>query len=346
MFSNEILDTFYNGILQSIENTVMSYAQENPYTNSITNYLAPNSIFKDVDELIGFKDETTDKIIFKYGRKYGENEPELTNYSQLVFNPNTGKPEAVKISNNEKVGLGELSGSGKELFSEESELMGSLAVFTGGVFPGHIGDVRKYKPYMETREHIKRDAMGLAFDYCREKATELQGNPANGKKWYVAKVPNMSKPLDAFKPSKYDTGLINKFWGAGTAYYLLEPLFHLPKKAIMSFSIREKATSEGGKSPLQRGAGESQGTAVLDPIIDMQANMAKKIQRAAGGAIAPAYPLLFVTRPFLEILENYITEPVYGAVDDIFSAVEGLFNPLPPQPKKAQGRIPAEGLIE
>lgn len=343
MFSNEILDTLYNGVLQSIENTVMSYAQKNDYTNVITNYISPASMFGKVDEIIGFKDNTTDKIIFRYARNYeSENEQELTDYSQLKFDPNTRQPVAVQISPdpNDLSRVSRLSGTGKELFSEESELMGSLAAFTGGVFPGHYGDVRKYEPFMETREHIKRDAMGLAFDYFRDNAIELQGQPANtGKTWYVARLPNMRKPLDVFRPGKYEghVGLLNKFWGASTAYYLLDPLFDLPKKAIMGFNLRQTASGEKGK-PGRKDPG-NKGTAVLDPIIDMQANLAKKIQRSAGGVIAPAYPLLFFARPFIEEIENSVNEPLFKTIDDIFSAAEGLFDPLPPQPgQKAMGR--------
>jgi len=324
----DLVKTLYDGVLKSIEATFKSYAQTNDWTNTITNYMAANNIFTKTDELIGYR-KPGENVRFYFRRIYDQNtEQELERLSELQFDPNTRHVSSPSIGGE----VLEIRGDGRELFNRQFELMGGPAAVTGGVFPGVTGDVRKYEAFMEDREPIYRESMDIAFDYYRKHAKPLGLDP-QGREWCVAKVPRTDSPFQFLDPREYDIGLANKFWGVGTAYYLIEPLFHVAKKAIISFNLAQTATSEKGKMEKINDR-----VIVLDPLISMQTNMAKKIQSSAGGMIAPLYPALFLGRPFLEALEDEFPAPIYKVVDEVISAVEGLFSPDPPRVQRAQAR--------
>ncbi len=332
--TQDLLKTLYNGAIRSVEDTIMAYAQTNPLTDTITNYLASNNIFRETDEIIGFK--TPDgRVWFTHKRQYSEDVgsdlygKELSTASQLKFDPNT------KSIYTEKTAQGGIGGEiipireELQLFNPTFEKYGGSAAITGGVFPYHEGDLRSYADFIEERTFAHREALDIAFDYYREKAKSI-GTDASGIEWFVANVPRTENILKVLDPTEYDIGLANKYWGVGTAYYLLEPLFGLAKKTL----IRADQKTAGKK------------TIVLDPIINTQLDLAKKIQRASGGAIAPLYPLFLATMPFIKTMENDILNPIYENMDLAFSAFEGVFDPLPPQKKKKQGMVLPEGLIE
>jgi hypothetical protein len=327
----DLLSILYEGLISSAEKTTMAYLETNPWTDLFGNYVGGTAIFPTngkITELVGMRMQDG-RIWHTHIRYYTVDDPTapdygipLQNAAQILINPNTREIYTTPVSQGGAGGKVEpLPREAVKFCNPVFQLLGGLDEITGAIFPYRTSDISTYDKHSEDIRLVARgQAVDIGFDYFRDNATSI--GTSYGVPWYVAKLPRMDRPFDIFNPTKYEFGLMNKYLSTGIGYYLLDPLFHIPKETLVKLDER----TAGNK------------TIVVDPLIEIQLNLAKKMERVLGPSLLAAYPFLFLGHPFIEILKNTVVEPIQSITDDIVSGVEGLFSPYPPAMQKARAR--------